>query len=112
MDLLQDSNLRYLILLLTAPLWLPVVKSLWEEVNWMLRDEGGVFGQLPNERERSELEGPLSSADDPLVEEPILTPFDRQRGARSRDMRPEAKREEEPRGFARSGKIKQPTRFR
>ncbi len=112
MDLLQDSNARIIIFLLTAPLWLPVLKSLWEEVNWMLRDEGGVFGQLPNDREREEFQKPLSSAEDPLVEEPILTPFERQRGARALGARPEAKNEEEPRGFARSGKIKQPTRFR
>ena len=112
MDLFQDSNARFFIFLLTAPLWLPVLKSLWEEVNWMLRDEGGVFGQLPSEREREELQKPLSSAEDPLVEEPILTPFDRQRGARTLGARPEGKSEEEPRGFARAGKIKQPTRFR
>jgi hypothetical protein len=112
MDFFQDSNARFFILLLTAPLWLPVLKSLWEEINWMLRDEGGVFGQLPNDREREEFQKPLSSAEDPLVEEPILTPFDRQRGARTLGARPEAKSEEEPRGFARSGKIKQPTRFR
>ena len=112
MDLFQDSNARYLIFFLTAPLWLPVLKSLWEEINWMLRDEGGVFGPPPNEREREVFQKPLSSAEDPLVEEPILTPFERQRGARTLGARPEAKSEEEPRGFARSGKIKQPTRFR
>ena len=78
----------------------------------MLRDEGGIFGQLPNDREREEFQKPLSSAEDPLIEEPILTPFDRQRGARTLGARPEAKNEEEPRGFARSGKIEQPTRFR
>ena len=112
MDFFQDSNARFLILLLTAPLWLPVARALWEEVNWMLRDEGGVFGQLPNERERVELQKPTTSAEDPLVEDPILTPFDRQRGVRTLGARTEAKSEEESRGFARSGKIKQPTRFR
>ena len=99
MDFFQDSNARFLILLLTAPLWLPVAKALWEEVN-------------PNERERVELQKPTTSAVDPLVEDPILTPFDRQRGVRTLGARTEAKSEEEPRGFARSGKIKQPTRFR
>ena len=78
----------------------------------MLRDDGGVFGQLPNEREREKLQKPATGAEDPLVEEPILTPFDRQRGVRTLGARPETKSEEEPRGFARSGKIKQPTRFR
>jgi len=112
MDLFLDSNARILILLITAPLWLPVVKSLWEEINWMLRDEGGVFGQLPNDREREEFQKPLTSAEDPLVEEPILTPFDRERGVRPMGARRETKSEEEPKGFARSGKIKQPTRFR
>ena len=49
---------------------------------------------------------------DPLVEEPILTPFERQRSAPAMGVRSEADDEVEPRGFARSGKVKQPTSFR
>ena len=112
MDFFQDTTTRYLLLLLVAPLWLPILKALWEEVNWMLRDDGGVFGQLPNEREREELLKAPESAEDPLVEEPILTPFERQRSAPAMGVRSEADDEVEPRGFARSGKVKQPTSFR
>ena len=80
MDFFQDTGGRLLILLVTTPLWLPVMRALWEEVNWMLRDEGGVFGPIPSQRQREELMRPLSKAEDPLVEEPILTPEQRSRG--------------------------------
>jgi len=76
----------------------------------MLRDEGGVFGPIPSQRQREELMRPLSKAEDPLVEEPILTPEQRSRGTQA-SWTPGAE-EEEPSGFARSGKVKQPTRFR
>ena len=112
MDIFQDTTTRYLLLLLAAPLWLPVLKALWEEVNWMLRDDGGVFGQIPNQREREELLKTPEAAEDPLVEEPILTPFERQRSASAMCVRSEASDEVEPKGFARSGKVKQPTGFR
>ena len=111
MDFFQDTAGRLLILLVTTPLWLPVMRALWEEVNWMLRDEGGVFGPIPSQRQREELMRPLSKAEDPLVEEPILTPEQRSRGTQA-SWTPGAEEEEEPRGFARSGKVKQPTRFR
>jgi len=111
MEFFQDTGGRLLVLFFTTPLWLPVVKALWEEVNWMLRDEGGVFGPVPSERERRRLLEPLSKEEDPLVEEPILTPQQRARGAQA-NVKGEPVEDKEPRGFARSGKVKQPTRFR
>ena len=111
MDFFQDTGGRLLVLLVTTPLWWPVMKALWEEVNWMLRDEGGVFGPIPSERERRKLLEPLSKAEDPLIEEPILTPQQRARGVQAK-VKGEAAEDKEPRGFARSGKVKQPTRFR
>ena len=112
MDFFQGTGGRLLVMLLTTPLWWPVMKALWEEINWMLRDEGGVFGPIPSARERAELlEGP-TAAEDPLVEEPILTPFERAQATTATGSRPEPDDEAEPYGFARSGKVKQPTRFR
>ena len=63
-------------------------------------------------KKRKELLESPTGAEDPLVEEPILTPFERSRGGPTAGTRPEPADEAEPRGFARSGKIKQPTRFR
>lgn len=111
MEFFQDTGGRLLVLLVTTPLWWPVMRSLWEEVNWMLRDEGGVFGPVPSERERKKLLEPLSKAEDPLVEEPILTPQQRAQGTRAH-VKGEPAEDKELRGFARSGKVKQPTRFR
>ena len=112
MDFFQDTGGRLLVLLITTPLWWPVMRALWEEVNWMLRDEGGVFGQIPSERERRKLTEPLSKDDDPLIEEPILTPFERTGQGPHSNARESSAEEDEPKGFARSGKVKQPTRFR
>jgi len=112
MEFFQDTGSRLLLLFITTPLWLPVMKALWEEVNWMLRDEGGVFGQIPTERERRTILKPLPKSEDPLVEEPIQSPFDRAPSGPQFKVPGEASEENEPRGFARSGKVKQPTRFR
>ena len=111
MEFFQDTGGRLLVLLVTTPLWWPVMRALWDEVNWMLRDEGGVFGPIPAERERRRLLEPLSKTEDPLIEEPILTPQQRARGVRA-NVKGESAEDKEPRGFARSGKVKQPTRFR
>lgn len=110
--LFQDTGGRLLIMLLTAPLWLPIGRALWEEVNWMLRDEGGVFGPIPSERERAELLEIEATSEDPLVEEPILTPFERSHPTHTATAPHAPNRKDEPRGFARSGKVAPPTRFR
>ena len=55
MDFFQDTGGRLLVILLTIPLWWPVMRALWEEINWMLREEGGVFGPIPSERDRASM---------------------------------------------------------
>ena len=43
-------------LLITAPLWWPVVKALWKEANKALRRDGGILGHVPDARELREIE--------------------------------------------------------
>jgi hypothetical protein len=112
MDFFQDTGGRLLVILLTIPLWWPVMRALWEEINWMLREEGGVFGPIPSERDRASMLEAPRGAEDPLVEEPIISPFERAQAHPGTGPRPQPTDEVEPLGFARSGKIKPPTRFR
>ena len=38
------------VLLVCAPAWIPVLKELWKEVNESLAEDGGVFGETPDEQ--------------------------------------------------------------
>ena len=42
---------KYAILVLAAPLWLPFLKAVWVEFNDILIEEGGLLGREPDERE-------------------------------------------------------------
>ena len=71
---------KYLLLLLTAPIWWPVLKQIWLEVNRMLADDGGVFGRAPTEPELRRVRRELDDLGDPLVNEPIPTEAERRAG--------------------------------
>ena len=43
------SVFKLMVLLVSAPAWLPVLKELWKEVNDSLGEEGGVFGETPDQ---------------------------------------------------------------
>lgn len=62
---------KYLLLALTAPIWLPVLKALWVEVDRMLLEDGGVFGRPPSAKEVEELRAERAGRPDPLVNEPL-----------------------------------------
>ena len=70
MESFGQEALRYAIVLVTAPLWLPFVKALWKELNRALRWEGGLLGRRPTPRERAEIERAARTEEDPLVSEP------------------------------------------
>ena len=40
---------KVMVLCVSAPMWIPILKELWKEVNESLAEEGGVFGDIPNE---------------------------------------------------------------
>jgi len=83
MNDLSGELLRYLIVLLTAPIWLPFVKALWQELERALRDEGGMFGRVPSLAEKERIEAANALLEDPLLSEPRLAPGERA-GSRSR----------------------------
>jgi hypothetical protein len=42
------SVAKIMIILVLAPMWIPVLKELWKEVNGTLAEDGGVFGEAPD----------------------------------------------------------------
>mgnify|MGYP003656307014 CR=1 FL=1 len=41
---------KLMVLGISAPMWIPILKELWKEVNESLAEEGGVFGDVPDEK--------------------------------------------------------------
>jgi len=75
-----------LLVLVTSPLWYPLVKAVWEEFNEAMAEEGGLFGRHPTARELEDVRRERASRPDPLVSEPWS---DRER-ARDEDRREQA----------------------
>lgn len=63
---------KYLLVLVTAPLWWPVLRALWVEANRMLVEDGGLLGRPPTAKEIGERRRALEELEDPLVHEPLL----------------------------------------
>ena len=42
-----ESWIKLLLVLVTAPIWWPIARSLWQELQEALAPEGGVFGTRP-----------------------------------------------------------------
>ena len=53
---LNSEPVKYGILFLSSPIWLPFVKALWRALNDALRDEGGILGNTPTAAELRALE--------------------------------------------------------
>jgi hypothetical protein len=62
---LNSEPVKYGILALTAPMWIPFFKALWHTLNDGLREEGGLLGRPPTAEQLVELErrfGPASAS--------------------------------------------------
>lgn len=53
---LNSEPVKYAIIALSTPLWMPFAKALWSELNASLRDEGGLFGDAPTAAELRTIE--------------------------------------------------------
>ena len=92
--------IKYGLLIASAPLWLPFVKALWQELNDSLRDEGGLLGASPSaaklrdiDREKGVFESPLVSQ--PREEALVAT----RQPTRARRVRAAPEPRPRPRGF-------------
>lgn len=61
---------KYLLLILSAPLWLPFAKALWGEFLKDMRPDGGLVGPIPSPVERQEIERRISREFPSQVHEP------------------------------------------
>ncbi len=76
---LNKTLIKLLIFAISAPLWWPFLKAVWQELNDSLATEGGLFGAKPSPREAEEIKARQFEADDPLVNEPLLRPGESER---------------------------------
>ena len=60
---------KYAILVLAAPVWLPFVKALWKEFNEILVEEGGLLGRAPDEDELRAIRRERARRESALVRE-------------------------------------------
>lgn len=66
---LNSEPVKYVVIALSAPVWMPFARALWKELNDSLRPEGGVLGLAPSEKELEALNKSEGQHDTPLVSE-------------------------------------------
>ena len=66
---LNSEPVKYALIALSAPFWLPFVRALWRELNDSLRDEGGILGQQLSRAELERLNKAQGRRESPLVSE-------------------------------------------
>jgi len=66
--------IRWLILIALLPIGWPFVKTLWQDFNGALREEGGLFGRKPSAREVEEIRAEKEHEAETLVSEPWVRP--------------------------------------
>jgi hypothetical protein len=75
----NSEPVKYAIVALAAPLWIPFARALWHTLNDSLREEGGLLGRPPTEEELAELEkrfGPASASLISVPKEGAVRPRD------------------------------------
>lgn len=63
--------LKYLIVFGSAPLWLPFLKALYEELEAALREQGGLFGEEPSAERLAEIRQEIAMEEERVVNEPL-----------------------------------------
>lgn len=64
--------LKYSLVLVTIPFWVPFAKALWEEFVRAMRPDGGLTGRVLSGRERREIEEHIAATEESSqVHEPI-----------------------------------------
>lgn len=66
---LNSEPVKYVVIALSAPIWMPFARALWKELNDSLRPEGGILGLAPSEKELEALNKSEGLHDTPLISE-------------------------------------------
>ena len=53
------TAIKILLIMLSAPIWIPFAKELWREFNLAMREDGGLFGPMPHPRKRREIQAEI-----------------------------------------------------
>jgi hypothetical protein len=78
-DPVTKDIVRYLIVILAAPIWVPFVLTLWRDFNAALRREGGLLGRSPSALELQRMDAQGEPEISRLVSEPIVRPEDQRK---------------------------------
>lgn len=62
---------KYIILIAAAPLWMPFLRALFEELEAALREQGGLFGEEPSAERLIEIRREIALEEDRVVNEPL-----------------------------------------
>ncbi len=73
-DPVTKDIVRYLIVILSAPIWVPFARTLWRDFNAALRREGGLLGRAPSALELQRLDAQGLPEVSRMVSEPIVRP--------------------------------------
>lgn len=116
MDDLTKSILKWAILLGSAPVWWPFLKTLWRDFNDALREDGGLYGSPPSALEIERIREERASRPESFHSEPYVRPGERRsprmRGTRIGGSASRAQGGANPRGNPRKAAGAPPTRFR
>jgi hypothetical protein len=66
---LNSEPVKYVVIALSSPVWLPFLRALWKELNDSLRPEGGILGLAPSDKELEALNKSEGLHDTPLISE-------------------------------------------
>jgi hypothetical protein len=66
---LNTDAVKYALVALSSPFWLPFAKALLKEFNDALRDEGGLLGRAPTKAELQKLEAAHGKFESPMLSE-------------------------------------------
>ncbi len=71
MDESAKEVLKYLIVILAAPAWIPFIRALGQEIKLCMREEGGFLGKTPNKEKLEEIRREIAREESPLISEPL-----------------------------------------
>jgi hypothetical protein len=70
----NKSLIKWLLILGSAPIWVPFLRALWQDLRKALREEGGLWGPTPGEREVEAMRRERAREEPEVVHEPLERP--------------------------------------
>ena len=74
---LNKEILRWVLMIGSAPIWMPFLLNLWNDFNDALKEDGGLIGEPPSPSELEAIRKEKALKPEVLVNEPIIRAGDR-----------------------------------